>query len=402
MRSARTTLIALLLAVALGGSAALSTGCTSSAKGESEGGTKAVTYKIGVGMPITQGATALGEGITRSAELAVKEANSSERAKELGITFEVASGDDLGDPKTGVTVANLFSGDPKMIGIMGHLNSGVCLPASKVYSDNNLVMVAPAATNPELTLQGLENVFRLSTIDTVQGSYAADAATGKLGFKKAFVIDDSTPYGEGLAAEFAKGFKAAGGTVLETEKISDKDTEFSALATRIKAANPDVVYLGGVYNAGALLLKQIRDTGSKAAFMGGDGLKDDQLMALGTAAAAEGALATSIGLPLEKLEAGEEFITAYEAEYPGKDMSAYDAYGYDSINVIIDAAFAVADEVGADKLATPAGRKAIIEAVSKTDTEGLTGKIAFDEKGDTVNKVITLYVVKNGQWVAYE
>lgn len=397
-QSTRTLALALAGALLLG---SMLTGCSSKPTAEA-GASGDVTYKIGVGMPLTQGATALGEGITRASELAVKDANASERAKKLGITFEVAAGDDLGDPKTGVTVANLFAGDPKMIGVMGHLNSGVCLPASKVYSDNNLVMVAPAATNPELTLQGLENVFRLSTIDTVQGSFAADAAAKTLGFKKAFVIDDSTPYGEGLASEFAKSFKAAGGTVLETEKISDKDTEFSALATRIKAANPDVVYLGGVYNAGALLLKQIRDAGSQAAFMGGDGLKDDQLIALGTPAAAEGAFATSIGLPLEKLEAGEEFIAAYEAEYPGKPMSAYDAYGYDSTMVIVDAALTVAEEIGADKLATPAGRKAIIEAVAKTKTEGLTGSIAFDDKGDTLNKVITLYTVKDGTWVAYE
>lgn len=398
MRLHRKVISTVLLFAALA-STGLSTGCTDSAKGGSESGAR--TYKIGVGMPITQGATALGEGITRSAELAVKQANASERAKKLGITFEVAPGDDLGDPKTGVTVANLFAGDPKMIGVMGHLNSGVCLPASKVYSDNNLVMVAPAATNPELTLQGLDNVFRLSTIDTVQGSFAADAAYATLGFKTAFVIDDSTPYGEGLAAEFAKGFKAAGGTVVGTEKTADKDSEFSALATRIKAADPDVVYYGGVYNAGALLLKQLRDTGSDAALMGGDGMKDEQLIELGSAKAAEGAYATSIGLPIEKLEAGEEFIAAYEAEYPGEDMSAYDAYGFDSMNVIIDAALTVAEELGADKLATPAGRTAIIEAVSVTDTEGLTGRIAFDDKGDTVNKVITLYTVKNGEWVAY-
>ena len=144
---------------------------------------------------------------------------------------------------------------------MGHLNSGVSIPASKVYNENKIVQVSPASTNPALTQQGFNNVFRVCTIDSVQGPVGAESAFDEFGFKTAVVIDDSTPYGEGLAAEFAKKFEELGGKVLFTEKTSDKDTDFNALVTKIKDANPDVIYYGGIYNAGALLAKQASDAG---------------------------------------------------------------------------------------------------------------------------------------------
>ena len=222
------------------------------------------TIKIGIGAPLTQGAVALGQGMKRGAALAIKQANESEEAKALGIMFEGVDGDDQGDPKTGVTVANTFASDPNLVAVMGHLNSGVSIPASKVYNENKIVQVSPASTNPELTQQGFTNVFRVCATDAVQGPAAADVAFDKFGFKTVVVIDDSTPYGEGLAAEFAKQFESNGGKVLFTEKTSDKDTDFNALVTKIKDANPDVIYYGGIYNAGALLSKQLSDAGVKA------------------------------------------------------------------------------------------------------------------------------------------
>ena len=394
--------LALATAVALAATAVVTTGCGSKTSGSTEtGGAKQYTYKIGVGMPLTQGATALGEGITRASQLAVKDANASAEAKKLGITFEISTGDDLGDPKTGVTVANFFASDPKVVGVMGHLNSGVCIPASKVYSDANLAMVSPAATNPQLTLQGLTNVFRLCTVDTVQGSFAAEAAAKTLGLKKAFVVDDSTPYGEGLASEFAKGFKANGGTVTGTEKTADKDSEFSALATKIKASGADVVYYGGVYNAGALLAKQMSDSGVTAPMMSGDAVFDPEYVKLAGAAQAEGDLVTSVGFPTDRLPNGKDFLAAYAAEYPDDEIGAYDAYAYDAAQAIIAAVLDAAEDMGADKVTSAAGRDAIIKAVAKTDMEGVTGRVAFDEKGDTLNTAITVYRVEKGAFVPY-
>jgi len=398
MRSKRVlAALAALVAVAM-----IATGCAKPATTPEGGGEEpaaATTIKIGIGAPLTQGAVALGQGMKRGAGLAIKQANESAEVKELGITFEAVDGDDQGDPKTGVTVANTFASDANLVGVMGHLNSGVSIPGSKVYNDNKIVMISPASTNPALTTQGFNNVFRVCATDAVQGPAAADVAFTNFGLKSAVVIDDSTPYGEGLAAEFAKKFEANGGKILFSEKTSDKDADFNALVTKIKAAKPELIYYGGIYNAGALLAKQASDSGITVPLMGGDGLFDGEYINLGGATQVEGDYCTSVGLPTDKLPKGQEFIAAYKAEYPTDEVAAYDAYSYDAANLIIDAVLKVAADMGADQVASPAGRDAIIAAVAETNTEGVTGPIAFDENGDTTNKAITTYQVKSGAWV---
>ncbi len=391
-----------ILLAALGGFIAVAmsaTGCSGSSGGGSSSASGPTEVKIGVGAPLTAGATALGQGMERGAKLAVEQANASETVKAAGLKFSVTPGDDQGDPKTGVTVANTFASDPAIVGVMGHLNSGVSIPASKVYASKKIVMVSPASTNPALTQQGLSNVFRVCTTDSVQGPAAANFATKLLGFKTVYVVDDSTPYGVGLADEFQKQFTANGGKVLGRQKTADKDTDFNALVTKIKATNPDVIYYGGIYNAGALFAKQAKDGGIKAPFMGGDGLYDAQFIKLAGAAEAEGDFATSVGYPTKDLPAGTDFLAAYNKAYPGVEPAAYDAYSYDATNVIISAVVAAAKSVGADKVTSPAGREDIIKNVAATNTQGVTGPISFDAQGDTTNKAITLYTVQNGAWV---
>ena len=387
----------LLVAVAM-----IGTGCSSSSTTSSgtTGTTKSVTeIKIGIGAPLTAGATALGLGMQRGAELAIEQANASSTVTAASLKFTGIAGDDQGDPKTGVTVANTFASDPALVGVMGHLNSGVSIPASKVYADKKIVMVSPASTNPALTQQGLANVFRVCTTDAVQGPAAANFASNLLGFKSVYVVDDSTPYGEGLASEFQKQFLANGGKVTGTAKTSDKDTDFNALVTKIKATNPDFIYYGGIYNAGALFAKQAKDGGIKGPLMSGDGLYDPKFIELAGAAEAEGDFATSVGFPTDKLPAGQDFLAAYAKKYPGVDPAAYDAYAYDATNVIIDAVVKAAGSVGADKVVSPAGRDQIIKNVAATNTTGVTGAISFDSTGDTTNKAITLYTVQGGKWI---
>jgi len=387
-------LVSALVAVAM-----IATGCGGGGTtGGDTGGGEAKTIKIGIGAPLTAGAVALGKGMERGAQLAIAEANESAEAKELGITFEGVAGDDQGDPKTGVTVANTFASDPNLLGVMGHLNSGVSIPASKVYDEKKIVMISPASTNPDLTKQGLAAVNRVCATDAVQGPVAADFAFKDLGFKSAFVVDDSTPYGEGLAKEFATKFEADGGKVLGSEKTSDKDTDFNALVTKIKGLNPDVIYYGGIYNAGALLSKQSKEAGIKAPLMGGDGLYDGEFINLAGAANAEGDFCTSIGLPVAELPAGQDFTAAYAEKFPGEEIAAYDAFSYDAANIIIASILKTAKEQGVDAVTTPAGRDAVIAGVRAYTGEGVTGKLGFDENGDTLNKVVTLYEVVNGEW----
>jgi branched-chain amino acid transport system substrate-binding protein len=393
-------LITALLMVAL-----VATGCgggDADTGGGDEGGTEVVTVKLGVGAPLTQGAVALGKGIERGAQLAIDDFNASPEAAELGIKVEAFVVDDQGDPKFGVNVANQLVTDPNVIGVDGHLNSGVSIPASDVYGKAGIVQVSPASTNPALTLdQKYGNVFRVCTVDPVQGSFAADAAINDLGFKTAFVIDDSTPYGEGLAAEFAKAFTAGGGTVLGTEKTTDKETDFNALVTKMKAENPDAIYYGGIYNAGALLAKQAKEGGMTAAYFSGDGVYSPDFVSLAGAANAEGAYCTSIGLPLDLQPKGADFKEKFAAKYGAEEIQAYDTYAYDAAFVILEAVKVVAADMGADALTSPDGKAAIIEAVAATNLEGISGTVAFDDAGDTKNKAITLYVVEGGAWVPY-
>jgi branched-chain amino acid transport system substrate-binding protein len=403
MRKAKKymALVAVLAAVALA-----VTACGGTSSGGGTTGSSGVVVKIGIGAPLTAGATALGQGMKRAAMLAIKEMSASSAAKAAGITFEGVTGDDQGDPKTGVTVANQFAADPALVGVMGHLNSGVSIPASAVYSRANIVMISPASTNPALTQQGLKNVFRVCTTDAVQGPAAADdaigAAPGGLGKKAVFVVDDSTPYGTGLADQFQKEFQAKGGKILGREKTSDKDTDFKALVTKIAATKPDLVYYGGIYNAGALLAKQLKDGGVKVPMMGGDGLYDPQYIVLATAANAEGDFATSVGAPIDKTPGGPAFLADYAKEYPNDKPAAYDAYSFDAANVIMQSVLKAAASVGADKVTSTAGRQAIIADVAAYNGTGVTGAISFDANGDTTNKVITLYTVKGGAWVTFK
>jgi len=363
------------------------------------GGTKGnVDVTIGIGAPLTDGAVALGKGMVNGANLAIKQANESQEVKDLGITIKSVEGDDKGDPTTGGNVATQFVSNPSLVGVMGHLNSGVTRVAVKIYNQANVVQVSPANTAVDLTQMGMTNYFRVCTVDSVQGPTAADYAFKDAGLKVGYVVDDGTVYGTGLADEWAKQFTADGGTVAGREKTGDKDTDFKALVTKIKSANVNIVYYGGIYNSGALLSKQMKEGGVNVPLMGGDGIFDPEYIKLAGAANAEGDLATSVGLPVDKAPGGQKFLADFKAAYPGQEPAAYDAYSYDAANVIIKAIVSVAKSMGADKVTSTEGKKAIIAAVAKTDFEGVTGKVQFDSKGDTTNKAITVYQVKSGAW----
>jgi branched-chain amino acid transport system substrate-binding protein len=363
------------------------------------GGTKAVTVTIGIGAPLTDGAVALGKGMVRGTNLAVKQANESKEIKDLGITLQTVEGDDKGDPTTGGNVATQFTSNPSLVGVMGHLNSGVTRVAVKIYKQADVVQVSPANTAVDLTTMGNTNYFRVCTVDSVQGPFAADYAFKDAGKKAAFVVDDSTVYGVGLADEWAKQFEKDGGKILGREKTGDKDIDFKALVTKIKSTNPDLVYYGGIYNSGALLSKQIKEGGLAVPLMSGDGSFDPEFIKLAGTAAAEGDMASNVGLPLDLMPKGQDFLAAYKADFPNEVPAAYDAYSYDAANVIIKAIIVAAKEVGVDKVTSADGKKAIIAAVGKTDFEGITGQVKFDTKGDTLNKTITVYAVKGGKWV---
>ncbi len=397
MTSKRRRFIAVVAVVAA--LALVVTGCGAKTTDTGTDGVKATEVVIGIGAPLSDGAVALGQGMVRGTELAVEQANATQELKDLGLTITTVEGDDKGDPTTGGSVATQFTSNPNLVGVMGHLNSGVTRVAVKIYNQAGVVQVSPANTAVDLTEMGMANYFRVCTVDSVQGPAAADYAFKVAGKKTAFVVDDATVYGTGLADEWAKQFEADGGKVADREKTTDKDTDFKALVTLIKSSGAEIVYYGGIYNSAALLSKQMKEGGVKVPLMGGDGIFDPEYIKLAGAANATGDLATSVGLPLAELPNGQDFQAAFKAKFPDEEIAAYDAYSYDAANVIIKAIVVAAKELGADKLTTTEGKAAIVAAVAKSKFEGVTGAVEFDAKGDTTNKAITVYAVgADGMW----
>ena len=398
MNSKRRRFIAVIAVVAA--MTLVVTGCGAKKDpGTGTDGVKATEVVIGIGAPLSDGAVALGKGMVRGTELAVEQANASQELKDLGLTITTVEGDDKGDPTTGGSVATQFTSNPNLVGVMGHLNSGVTRVAVKIYNQAGVVQVSPANTAVDLTEMGMKNYFRVCTVDSVQGPAAADYAFKVAGKKIAFVVDDATVYGTGLADEWAKQFEADGGKVAGREKTTDKDTDFKALVTLIKSSGAEIVYYGGIYNSAALLSKQMKEGGVKVPLMGGDGIFDPEYIKLAGAAIATGDFATSVGLPLSDLPNGQDFQAAFKAKFPEEEIAAYDAYSYDAASVIIKAIVVAAKELGADKLTTTEGKAAIVAAVAKSKFEGVTGAVEFDAKGDTTNKAITVYAVgADGKW----
>ncbi|MDR1775560.1 MAG: branched-chain amino acid ABC transporter substrate-binding protein [Actinomycetes bacterium] len=396
-----------LLALVVLAAAALVIGCggkSDSASTEGDTTTGKTTLTIGMGGPLTQGDVAFGQGAQRAVQLAVEDANKLPEVTELGIEFKTLDGDDQSEAEKGVTAANSFVSDRSLVGVVGHFNSTVSIAASKVYNENNVTAISYGSTNPDLTKQGFKTIFRTCATDDYQGPTGADDAI-KLGFKKVAIIDDSSPYGQGLVAEFEKKFKELGGEVTSKQSTQQKQNDFTAVVTKIKSERPDFVYFGGTYaadtGAGALLTKQLKEGGVSVPVMGGDGLyAADYISEAGEAS--EGDLATCPGMPVELLPQGQAFADAYKAKFPGKDIAAFDAYAYDAAQALIKAVVKVAQENGADKVTSPAGKEAIQAAVAASSFDGVTGPIAFDENGDNTNRVITLYKVVDGAWVAQE
>jgi branched-chain amino acid transport system substrate-binding protein len=254
-----------------------------------------------------------------------------------------------------------------------------------VYNEANMAMVT-VSSNPQLTAQGYKVVNRVVAKDDAQGGFAGELANS-MSLKKVAIIDDATPYGQGLATEFKKAFTAGGGTVVAEERIQPKEVDFSALITKIKKLSPDAVYYAGAHTEGALITKQMKEGGLKVPVMGGDMLYTPEYIKIAGADNAAGDIATSLGLPLDQQPKGAEFLEKYQAKF-GKAPEAYDSYAYDAANTIIAAVL----KAGAD-------RAAVAEAIRAGSIDGVTGTVAFDENGDNKQQVISAYKVENGEWV---
>ncbi|WP_133646779.1 branched-chain amino acid ABC transporter substrate-binding protein [Paraburkholderia flava] len=344
--------------------------------------------KIGVAVPLTGGAAAYGKDIDNGVRLAVDEANAQQmRIGGKPVTFAVVSQDDQADPRVGVQAAqNLVDGGVAVV--IGHFNSGTTLPASQIYAKAGIPMITPSATNPQITEGGLQTVYRVIATDSQNagnaGAYAAKVANAK----RIAIIDDRTAFGQGEADEFEKAVKAANGTVVGREYTNDKAVDFSAQLTKIKGMNADLVFFGGLDAQGAMFVKRMRQLGMKTQFLAGGGVKDATFIKL-AGDAAEGAMVWEYGQPLDTLPQGRAFETKFKAKY-GTDMLAYAPFAYDAAWVAIHAM----QQAGSVQPAT------FNAALKSTDSNSITGRIAFRPNGDLKSPSSTLYQVKGGAWVA--
>ncbi|MFI6351774.1 branched-chain amino acid ABC transporter substrate-binding protein [Streptomyces sp. NPDC050743] len=368
---------------------------------DSKGGDSGnVTVTIGVDAPLTGQNSATGLGIQYGAQIAVDDANKNKTVP--GVTFKIKALDDKAIPATGQQNATQLVSDKSVLGVVGPLNSGVATQMQQVFATANLVEISPSNTNPELT-QGknwqtskarpFKTYFRTATTDELQGAYAADYAYNGVHAKKAFVVDDKQTYGAGLSKIFTEQFTKQGGKVIGTDHVNTGDRDFSTLVTKIKNSGADLLYYGGQYDESQVLTKQLKDAGAKIPLFGGDGMFTPTYIKT-AGKAAEGDLVTSIGVPVDTLPAAKTFVETYKAKkYPG-DYGTYGSYAYDAATAIIKA---VGQAVKDGKIPSDA-RAQIVDAVQKTSFDGISGKISFDEYGDTTNKQLTVYQVKNGEW----
>ena len=294
--------------------------------------TSTVTVTIAHAGPLTVKTPHLGKDDENGVALALDQAN----AKKLKIggktvTFKLVSEDDQGDPKVGTTVATKLV-DAKVVAVVGHLNSGVSIPASEIYNKAGIPMSSGSATNPVLTERGLANTFRTVGRDDQQGPAIATYIANEIKAKNVSLIDDKTAYGEGLANEVEKTLKAGKVAILGRERTTDTETDFKSILTKIKAKSPDVVFHGGMDQTGGPLLKQARELGIKAIFVFGDGACTNEMFTLAKEAA-NGLVCSQAGLPAAA--ASKEFLSDFNKKFG--DVKQYAPYYYDATLAVIEA-----------------------------------------------------------------
>ncbi|MCU0813069.1 MAG: branched-chain amino acid ABC transporter substrate-binding protein [Burkholderiaceae bacterium] len=347
-----------------------------------------LVVRIGHVGPTSGSIAHLGKDNENGARMAIDELN----AKGVTIggrkaTFQLLAEDDAADPKQGTAAAQKLV-DSKVNGVIGHLNSGTTIPASKIYHDAGIPQISPSATNPRYTRQGYKTAFRVVADDVHLGGTLGRYAVEQLKGQRIAVIDDRTAYGQGVADEFEKGVKGKGGTIVGREFTNDKATDFTAILTSLKGKNPDVVFFGGMDAVAGPMLRQMKQLGINAKFMGGDGICTGELpkLAAGTmgdgqivcaeAGGVEGAFKTSM----------DKFRADYKKKF-GIDVQLYAPYVYDALNAM----------VAAMQKAGSADPAKYLPELQKISHNGVTGTIAFDEKGDIKNGALTLFTYKGGQ-----
>ncbi|WP_405982775.1 bifunctional serine/threonine-protein kinase/ABC transporter substrate-binding protein [Streptomyces sp. NBC_00158] len=364
--------------------------------------TAPVTVVIGVEAPLSGELSSFGAGIRNSADLAARTANRTRHVP--GVNFEIKALDDEGLPAKGAPNAARFTADEKVLGVVGPFTSAAARTFVAPLAGANLVNVSPSNTDPALTLgphwadgapsRPYDTYFRTVATDVDQGPFAARHLHDEAGKSRLYVIDDAGEYGAGLAAGVAAEFRKLGGSLVGTDHVDPAQGGFSELASKVRASGADAVYFGGYHTTAAPLSRQLKEAGVTAPLMGGDGIFDQQFLTANTRA--EGDLATNPGEPAERLARGAGFLAEYRAAGYPEAAGAYGPYAYDAAWALVEAVKAV---VAANGGTLPADARArMARAVAGLGFDGVTGRVAFDEYGDTRNRRLTVYRVTGGTW----
>jgi branched-chain amino acid transport system substrate-binding protein len=374
MKNIQFGIPAMVAAVA---AALVTVGCGQSGSG---GGSE---VKIGHVGPLTGGIAHLGKDNENGARLAIEEANAAKtKIDGKEVKFTLVAEDDQADPKVGTTVAQKLV-DAKVVGVVGHLNSGTSIPASPIYNQAGIPVISGSATNPKLTEQGFKTQFRVVGRDDQQGPAIASYLATNNKPQTVAIIDDATAYGEGIANEVEKTLKGAKINVLPREKGTDKTTDWKAVLTKLRGRNPDAVFYGGMDATGGPLLKQGRELGIKAVFSFGDGACTDKMKEL-AGDASEGLLCSQAGIPVDA--ADKKFLEAYKKKF-NADPILYSPFTYDAAKMLI----------AAMQKANSSDPKKYLPELQKLDFSGATGKISFDGKGDRKDAEMTIFTMKSGK-----
>jgi branched-chain amino acid transport system substrate-binding protein len=329
--------------------------------------------RIATQSPLSGSSSALGIGIRNAADLAIQQLSGP--LEDLGFTVELVPFDDQATPQVGVSNAQTIVADPTILAVIGHLNSGVAIPSSEVYNENNLVMVSPANTNPVVTDRAYPTVNRVCGRDDLQGPTGATFADEELGVSTVYVLHDTTAYGQGVAEYFRTEAEARGITVLGFEG-TEEQSNFETLIQPIIAQSPDLIYFGGLYGQTGLFINQARAAGYEGYFMGPDGFDSSEFASL-AGEAGLGTYFTTVAGPASLYPAAAQYVEDYRAAF-NTDPEPFSAQSYDSTAIVLQAIAVAAEEAGG----VPT-REAVAAAVRATEGyEGLTGNITFDDNGD--------------------
>lgn len=351
---------------------AVSYGCSSKSADE---------IVIGIAGPMTGDQSKMGMDFKNGVQLAVDEWNA--KGGVLGKKLALMVEDDQHDPKQAVSIANKLVNEG-VAGVIGHFNSSCSIPASNIYADGGVPMITPATTNPEYTERGLWNVFRVCGRDDQQGRVAAAFVSDRLGAKRVAVIHDKTTYGQGLADEFRKNL-APSNEVVYYGSIIQGDKDFKSVLTSVKSYSPDVLYFGGIYPEGGLLVKQAGELGLSAAFVGGDGIIDQKFVEI-AGDAADGAYITFSPDPAN-MPTAREFLDKYHDRFG--PHGPYSVYAYDAANILIESI----RESGST------GGRTLADTIRKGSFDGALGMVSFDGKGDNKIAHYVIWQVEGGQFV---